>query len=275
MAFTAVGALIAGAEVTAAVVLAAVTEIGVAMTVVGAVTGSKDLMKIGGVMSLVGGVGGFIAGAAGGTAGAAGLSEAGTSAAFDVAGTEALAGSTFSSPAAELAANAADQAALGGIEGASEGIVSSGIQAPAAASAAPGAEMPAAQSAAAPTQAAPTVNDVAGVQGPGAPQGAQMPVGPGEVSNPYSNPTDMRLAAGTQTAPQNATSFFDGFGAWANKNSTLLSSGMQLGGGLLKGAAEGDMWDKKMGLEQQKVNQTSFGNQTGRYQTGIVGGARA
>ncbi len=68
MAFTAIGSLIAGAAVETAVVLAAITEVGIAMTVVGAVTGSKSLMKIGGVLSLVGGVGGMINGAMSGAA---------------------------------------------------------------------------------------------------------------------------------------------------------------------------------------------------------------
>jgi hypothetical protein len=39
-------------------VLTAVAEVGTALTVVGAVTGNKDMMKVGGVMGLVGGVGG-------------------------------------------------------------------------------------------------------------------------------------------------------------------------------------------------------------------------
>ncbi len=68
MAFAAIGALIGGATATTALVLTAVTEIGMAMTVVGAVTGNKSLMKIGGVLGLVGGVGGMMAGAAAGGA---------------------------------------------------------------------------------------------------------------------------------------------------------------------------------------------------------------
>src|SRR3954468_1511272 len=76
MAFTAVGAIIAGEAVTAGVVLAAVAEVGMAVTVVGAVTGSKDMMKVGGIMSLVGGVGSLAAGAFEGGA-AAGAAESG------------------------------------------------------------------------------------------------------------------------------------------------------------------------------------------------------
>lgn len=62
MAFTSTAALIGGAEVTAGLVLASVAEVGMAVTVVGAVTDNKDMMKVGGVMSLVGGIGGFALG---------------------------------------------------------------------------------------------------------------------------------------------------------------------------------------------------------------------
>ncbi len=59
-----VTAVVAAFEVTAtaAVIFTAVSEVGMALTVVGAVTGSKDLMKIGGVLGLAGGIGGMAAG---------------------------------------------------------------------------------------------------------------------------------------------------------------------------------------------------------------------
>lgn len=61
MAFV-VTAVIAAFEVgaTAAVILTAVTEVGLACTVVGAVTGNKDLMKVGSVLGIVGGVGSLV-----------------------------------------------------------------------------------------------------------------------------------------------------------------------------------------------------------------------
>lgn len=65
MAFTAVTALVAAETVTATMVLAAVAQVGTAMTIVGAVTGNKELTKIGGTMALVGGIGGMAAGAMG------------------------------------------------------------------------------------------------------------------------------------------------------------------------------------------------------------------
>lgn len=59
-----VTAVVAAFEVgaTAAVIFTAVSEVGMAMSVVGAVTGNKDLMKIGGVLGLAGGIGGAAAG---------------------------------------------------------------------------------------------------------------------------------------------------------------------------------------------------------------------
>lgn len=61
MAETAIVAILAGSEaVTTALVLTAVTEVGVAMSVVGMVTGNEDLMNVGATLGLVGGVGGLI-----------------------------------------------------------------------------------------------------------------------------------------------------------------------------------------------------------------------
>lgn len=62
--------------VTFAAVAAAVSELGIAMTVVGAVTGSKELTKWGGILGLAGGIGSLAAGAV----------SAGTSAAEGAAG---------------------------------------------------------------------------------------------------------------------------------------------------------------------------------------------
>lgn len=80
MAFSAVGALVGGAAASTTLVLGAIAEVGMTMSVVGAVVGDKKLMKIGAVLGVVGGVGGMIA-------------RAGTAAASSVsAGAEAAAG---------------------------------------------------------------------------------------------------------------------------------------------------------------------------------------
>lgn len=96
MAFTSVAALIGGQAATAGLVLAAVAEVGVAMSVVGAVTGSKGLTKLGGVLGLVGGIGSMMAGAASGGAAAAGAEAAAggaEAASFGVLDSAAFAGS--------------------------------------------------------------------------------------------------------------------------------------------------------------------------------------
>ena len=50
---------------TAAAICVAITDVGLALTVVGAVTGNKECLKIGGMMSLAGGVGSLAVGAVG------------------------------------------------------------------------------------------------------------------------------------------------------------------------------------------------------------------
>lgn len=56
MAFSAIGAVLAGTATTATVI-AAVGEVGLALSVVGAVTGNKSLLKVGGVLGLASGIG--------------------------------------------------------------------------------------------------------------------------------------------------------------------------------------------------------------------------
>lgn len=85
MAFTSIAALVGGSAASATLVLGAIAEVGMAMSVVGAVTGNKKLMKVGGVLGLVGGVGGMIARAGTAAAGAAAGAGAG-----EVAGLEQL-----------------------------------------------------------------------------------------------------------------------------------------------------------------------------------------
>jgi hypothetical protein len=280
MAFTGVAALAAaastGAAVTATMVLAAVAEVGMALTVVGAVTGSKDLMKIGGAMSLIGGVGGMVAGAAsaGGGAAAAGAAEAGLTEAATGAALDAASEAAMSAYGGAAGAEAATANVVSGMEGAAagvgelasaaapQGIIDTAMKLPVAESA-PGAMQvgPSAESA---------VTDIGGAQ---TPAGAQAPNTPFDMPNP----TDQRLAAGTQATPMNAPevsgSYFGKLTSFAEKNKTLFSSGMQLVGGMMKGANERDMWNQKMALEQQRLAQVGHGNQVARFQPrGIVQG---
>lgn len=284
MAFTATAALVSGsAAVTAATVLAAVAEVGLALSVVGGITGNKTLSKIGGVMSLVGGVGGMLAGglSSGGASAASSLADAGADAATSAAWSEGAAGlgqdtlgnmgmdaassggggiiNTAQSAAPDLAGNLAmnptDMALQAGTK------TSPGQMAVGADSAA---------------QAASTVNDVA------QPVGARTATGAAE-NNPYTNnPTDIRLQAGTQRPPglppEGSSSFFGRLGKLAEDNKTLFSTGKELVLGGLKGANENAMWNEKMDKEQQRINQTKYGNSTANFakrNTGIIAGAQA
>jgi hypothetical protein len=286
MAFTAVAALVGGAEVTATLVLAAAAEVGTAMTVIGAVTGSKDLMKIGGTIALVGGVGGLINGAM--TAGAAGAAEGAAGAAVDPA---AYAGASADASAANYV-SAADAMSDAATAGASNGIIGSEVAAPMAADTAttalqaPAQELaqaaPSTQAAGAPgapTTAADTITQ--GAPNVSGPAGAQAPNTPYDISlDPNSTPTDLRLNAGTQAAPMSSSSYWSNIGNWINNNKTLFSSGLQLAGGALSGMNQRGMWDEKMQLERDRLAQTSHGSEIGNFAPrvsatpGIVNGAR-
>ncbi len=275
MAFTGIAALIAGEAVTAVVVLSAVAEVGMVLSVVGAVTGNEDLMKIGGIMGLVGGIGGLVAGGmgAGASAAAGSLTEAGTSAALDAASAEAM--GAFGG---ELAADAATQSVVSGMESAaSEGIIGAAAQ-PAASTAMHGAAAPIADAtAAAPLQgvqsAAPTVNDVAGIQAPAGAQGpigAQAPTTPWEAD--FTNTTALSSPnAGVEAGLVNSDNFFSKFSTFAKNNKDLLNTGTQLFGGYMKGQAEEEMWNQKMALERDRMARANSVGSFAPTTRGIIG----
>lgn len=259
-------------------VLAAVTEVGLTMTVVGAVAGSKDLLKIGGVLSLVGSVGGMIAGAgtaAAGEAAAGALSDSATDAALSAASEEAVAAS-----AADMAlGETVGQAQLAELAG-GQGIVSSPVNLSPMPQPAPIGPADATKAMGNMAQTVPVPQVQADPLSVQAPQGAQAPIGPKGVDAPVSpadanvNPTDMRLAEGTQQtpmqAPSDSSSFFGRFSEWANQNKTVLNSGTQLVGGAMKGASEQDMFDQQMNLKRDQFTRS---NSVGTWQPrGIVGG---
>lgn len=283
MAFTAVGALIAGEAVTATLVLSAVAEVGMAMTVVGGVVGSKDLMKIGAAMSLVGGVGGMIAGATSGAAGAAGAA-ADSAAASGLAeiGADAATSAAWSEGAglgADTLANVGADASSGILGGAQ----TAGLQAPL---------MPDASAAVTPMQP-PGVNNPSAYTAPSADavstpaatagQGAAEVTSPATTGTPYGtnpdvNAKDALLQRGAVSSPMNAPessgNFFSRMGKFANDNKTLFSAGLQLAGGALKGANDTKMWNEKMAFQrEQAARANSVGNFAPR--AGIIAGARA
>lgn len=273
MAFTTIAGLAAGTTaVTAVTVLAAVAEVGMALTLVGGITGNKKLMKIGGAMSLIGGVGGMVAGAAsGGASAAAGLGEAATETALSAASSEALGAvgqSAIDGVTDSLITDLGGEALSAGANMAPmldtpQGIVGQQLEAGTL-------TKPAAQ-AAGPAQSAPSVNDVAGAQGPQEPAGAQGP------STPYEDFRASELAeqkvGNPSNSPQSSGNFFSKFTNWAEKNPKLLSGGIQLVGGAMKGASDTAMWNEKMGLERDRFNR---GNSVAKFQPrGIIEGARA
>lgn len=277
MAFTGIAALVAGEVATTALVLSAIAEVGLAMSVVGAVTGSKDLMKIGGVMSLVGGIGGMVNGAMNG--------------ASMTVQTEAQMGSAVDSSLAQyrVGAEAAGTSGLGteGLKSAMSnveakdyaGAINEGQQA-ALNTLDPGAANSTASTLTAPTEAVnatqtvnpaqipdPTKIDVANptaqqlINEPAkaaysAAQDSQANVaidaaeGPGSALKSYtSNPVDSKT-------------WFNDFFDWAKKNEKLATAGATLISGGLSG-----MGQMKMADMQQEANRMRFqyGNEVADY----------
>ena len=303
MAFTSVTALLGGAEMTGALVLSAVTEIGVATSLVGMVTGNADLMKIGGVMGLVGGVGGLINGATGAVTSAA---DAAAAPGVDIAGYPTQAGmDAAASSAGQGIAEAASNAANTGLisEYAADADLAGGLI--------PNETLQASQitGQAAPTltqSVAPTTADAtavtgqadglspAGAQAAKAPVGAKAPVdtvtpgavGPQASAQPLDGSMDQyQGAVGPKAAAQplgasfdpylKPQSYFDKFLNFVKNNKEVANGALMLGGGMLKGMNDKSISDDKLALERQRLAQTGFGNQVANYKTpGIVQSAR-
>lgn len=281
MAFAGIAAIASGAEITATIALSAVAEVGTALTVVGAVTGNKDLMKVGAVMGLVGGIGGLAMGA-----GSAAVDTAAAQSALDEG---AQIGAANSLTEASDWASLAQQAPQELTQAVSEAPISAAPEIGAATPpGAPSAASPGVQpqgiinQATAPVSPppAPSVGAQA-PQGANAPMGAQGPSTPFDsgVSNPYSNPTDARLAAGTQgspMAPLTSGSLFSQFLTFAKGNKELLNAGATLLGGAMKGAADYQTNQQNLAFKRDQFNRAnSVGTFAPTVNTGIIGGAMA
>lgn len=260
MAFAAIGALFSGAAVTATTVLAAVSQIGTIMSVVGAVTGNKSLMKIGGVMGLVGGVGGLINGA--------------TSSAAS-AGADALA-STATDVAADVSAGAATEAANAAAGGVTEGL--GAMTSPVSGATATGVELgtlgmePAIVPAATTAQSvtAPIADAATQVTGVVTPADVAGNLGPAGVSAPAGvvSPADMT----GNLAPQTSSSFFGSMSDFAAKNPKLIDTVTRAGLGMVSGAANSKYKEAELQLAQQRAR---FGNSVSNFAPGIVNRAAA
>lgn len=266
MAFAAVGAILAGSQaVTAGLVLTAVAEVGMAVTVVGAVTGNQKMMKVGGIMSLVGGVGGLIANAAssasaaaaqaanqssaagwaldGGAAAGAGAGAATGSAAnygagqvFQKAATDSVAG-TIASGIAE--AGAAGAGAAGAAGSGTAGIIQGAVQG--ANAAGDGFFGGLAQSTDQVTQA---------ISSSAATSLTPMDAAAGSSS--------MKVGANVKDVTSigekvNKGSFFGKIGDWAEKNQSLAGAIIQVGGSAMAGMAEAKQNEELMELKKREL----------------------
>lgn len=289
-AVAAIGAAV-GTAATVAAVAVVVSEVGVALTVIGAVTGDKDLMKLGGVLGLAGGVGGLAAGAFGAAGGVAaeGAAVAGGASAADAA--TAAATDAGTAAVQQDATGALADSATSGLEG---GVIASPVPDPGIA-ASPTNSLSDPTSSLAQQSANPATNSIIAtptatpasdsltVQTPDAPSGIQTLAGAPDTATPYSNPTDMRLANGTQTAPTDSTDqFFTQFQNFFKNNKTLVDAGGKVIGGALNGinqssiqAQQNFLAQQKIDIEKARTGLVSFGNTTANWSPrGIISGAR-
>ncbi|MCY1168273.1 hypothetical protein D9M73_82610 [compost metagenome] len=244
MAFTGVVALASAETVTAAMVFAAVAEVGTALSIVGAVTGDKTLSALGGVMALGGAAGGFISGlgAAGDAATAA--SAGGFEAGFQ--GSDVLAGATDASAGLADAAASGVGSDVGAFESGFQGSDALNAANPSANLAAPDAGSLTNSGVATPTSVTtPTpgnVTDSLSVNGAAAPTGPTGPVTP--LDNPISS----------TGAPASSNDFFGNIwqGIKDPKNKTLVNSAMQIGGGLLQGIGQADQFNRALDVKNRE-----------------------
>lgn len=258
---------------TAAVILTAVTEVGIALTVVGTVTKSPELTKLGGAMSLVGGVGGVINGAMGAAAGAAaegaagglGAAAEGAEAGWAGMANDAVAG-VNSAAAAPIAFDGASAAASGAASTA-PGLAASNsldslLGAPAASSASgvPGI-VPDASGSVATGTASPFTNEY-GLPSGGATDkalGVNGPMGVQDLVTPASDDLMGQMKSKLGSA-------WDSLGPQGKAE--MLKSVMAMPGGI----QNQKNFEAGLAMQQQKVNQTSYGSQVPTF--GIINKAK-
>lgn len=287
MAFTAVAAMATygGATALGVSVFTAMSYVGIAMAVVGAVTKDKQLLQTGGMMSLMGGVGGAIEGATASGAADAAATDAAKSTAQDAA----------QSAAGDAASNAAGSAAQGSagatIQNPSTDIIkaatpdSGALANPATgqlATATPASgSMTTTPAAVTPSVSTPAVTDVAGAQAPVgavAPSAPSGPVTPADTTYGMSSmgQNDPQVAQMLGTQKTNSNTFFSQIGdVWNGLGPQGKAAAIQFAGGALSGANQTAMWNEKMALEQRALDQRSYGSSTPIYRkTGIISSAK-
>ncbi len=252
MAFTSIAALAAGEAVSATLVLGAMAEIGTAMTIVGGVTGSKELMKIGGTMAMVGGVGGMVNGAIGSAASTAVDGVATTVA--DEAATQ-LGADQFASSMAESAnpfqamGDMGTTQGFGDVAGAT-GQTGSATMQDAAKASLPGAESsvtqvaPNASASTSVMQASPSVTDV-NTPVDTSPASTGMANNPSAASSGNSNVRNLLLQPQNRSDP---TEYLNSFMGWAKE--TMGKQG-NLGGAMM-GAAKAFEAERNYNLQKDR-----------------------
>lgn len=283
MAFTGMVALATagGAAATGVAVFTAITYVGIAMTVIGAVTKDKQLMKTGGLMSMVGGVGGAM------TTGSSLASAGGEAAAGEATGAAA------SEAAASTAAEEASKAAIADTATDSAGNIFAGAPTDAAAASLPGAapvggmEAAAGQAAPAGTVQVGTGPDIlpAGTSETAA-SGASAPAGVTNVGDKFDPLKSVAMDDGTTAGINQVISsggktgsneFFSGFGKfWDGLGSQGKGAAIQMVGGAFSGAAETERHNDMMDYRNRELALRSHGSAVARYnKVGIINSAKA
>lgn len=270
------------ADFTVATALAAIADIGIATTIVGAVTGDKSLMKIGGELGLVGGIGSFATSAFGAATDVAtsAVSDAATNSGFagiadqTAAETARLGGSAAADTTASTLADASGNAITSsvadpsGLSGVGADQTTSGL-----ANVAPPTQTQtgAPTTVSDPTMAYPAAQDpmssATGLSNLGdtvPPMGGDIN-GNGVLGN-VMNKTPYNTAPG---AGGGVGSFMDKLSAQWNSftpttKAELLKMGMAVPGGIQAQSNK----ERELALQQQKVNQTSYGSQVPTF--GII-----
>ena len=272
MAFSSIAALAAG-TVETATVLGAMTEIGIASTVVGAVTGSKDLMKFGGALSLVGGVGGMINGAIE-SAGAAAANSASDAAMTDLADSVATDTAATVGSAAETAATAEGLAStvvdsgadgiVNGLEGAGNDSIMNVAQQEAGTNPFADKTLPANDVSQATTQAttsAPSATTSTTDLYQGAAKDSQQAWSSG---NAYAG------------GPANSQTFFKSMLNWIEQNPRQANFFGQLGAGALKGMSDSSIADKQIAAKNRETDLHQYGSQVAKVNPrSIINSVRA
>lgn len=255
MAFTAVAALATGGGAAALgiSVFTAMSYVGIAMAVVGAVTKDKQLLKTGGLMSLMGGVGGAIEGATASTAASTTADTAASGVAAETQAAEAAMGAT-SSPAAAAA----------------QAVPAAPVQAPPTDLLQAGAD--GGVMSAAPAVPAPAVQTVAPVVSKATPS-TIMPAGGSETLAGLKTPST--YYPGELKIP--ADDFFGKVGGvWDGLGGEGKAAAIQMVGGAMSGANQAAMWNEKMAMENRAIDLRSYGNDVAQYRkSGIVNTAKA